>query len=198
MAVLVEALSVIIKADSILKKYKGGWEAFKQDLPNNTLCADTELVRVGFMSPNDVGVFIDKLKAKGFVHLENNTAIDLVVIDQQEGSTSSCEWAEYGHISLKDSKQEVAACRLKGSSISQIIYPEGWKYETSLSNSYVYMTPGEEEGSIKILNHSKEEDGTRTDISNVPLYCGEAFPDKDKTYKDRLFDLGRKIRGWGK
>ena len=54
MAVLIEAISVVVRADELLKKFPGGWDAFKSIVPNQTLCADNEIVRVGFMSPQDV------------------------------------------------------------------------------------------------------------------------------------------------
>ncbi len=50
MAVLVEGLSVIIRADC-LQNFET-WDAFKEIVPNETMCADGELVRVGFMSPD--------------------------------------------------------------------------------------------------------------------------------------------------
>jgi hypothetical protein len=53
MAVLIEAISVVIRADTLLKKFPGGWGAFKLIVPNQTLCADNEIVRVGFMAPQD-------------------------------------------------------------------------------------------------------------------------------------------------
>ncbi len=53
MAVLVEALSIVVKLSSIELKYEGGWEAFKDAVPNTTLCWDDELTRVGFMVPSD-------------------------------------------------------------------------------------------------------------------------------------------------
>jgi hypothetical protein len=62
MAVLVEGISVIIRVDSLLRFFPGGWEAFKEIVPNQTLCADNEIVRVGFMIPQDVKSFIDKLE----------------------------------------------------------------------------------------------------------------------------------------
>lgn len=52
MAVLIEANSVVIRADRLLSVI-GSWEAFKQQIPNRTLCADGELVRVGFMLSED-------------------------------------------------------------------------------------------------------------------------------------------------
>ena len=53
MAVLVEAISVIVRVDSINEKFPGGWIGFKDHVPNQTLCADNELARVGFIKALD-------------------------------------------------------------------------------------------------------------------------------------------------
>lgn len=54
MSVLIEAISIVIRADELLKKLPGGWDVFKGIVLNQTLCADNEIVRVGFMTPQDV------------------------------------------------------------------------------------------------------------------------------------------------
>ena len=43
MAVLVEAISVIVRRNAIESKYRCGWKAFVDDVPNSTLCADDEI-----------------------------------------------------------------------------------------------------------------------------------------------------------
>ena len=58
MSVLVEGISVIIKRKKIDEMFPGGWDAFVEDVPNRTLCADDELARVGFMSSPDAEAFI--------------------------------------------------------------------------------------------------------------------------------------------
>ena len=58
MAVLCEAISVIIKKSSIDTFYVGGWNAFTSNVPNQTICSDGELVRIGFFSPKYVEYFI--------------------------------------------------------------------------------------------------------------------------------------------
>ena len=77
MAVLIEAISVVVRADVLLQKFPGGWEAFKSIIPNQTLCADNEIVRVGFMSPQDVESFVKKLQDAG---LEFLLRISVIVI----------------------------------------------------------------------------------------------------------------------
>ena len=38
MAVLVEALSVIVRRDAIESRFSGGWPKFLSSIPNSTLC----------------------------------------------------------------------------------------------------------------------------------------------------------------
>jgi hypothetical protein len=65
MAVLVEGISVVVRADSIVKEMQGGWERFRSLVPNGTLCFDDDLARVGFLDPNEVSAFIDRLESEG-------------------------------------------------------------------------------------------------------------------------------------
>lgn len=85
MAIFIEAISVIIRADALLDKYPGGWCAFERMVPNRTLCADNELVRVGFMTPQDVESFIKSLERVGLEFLRSGKAIDIAVVDQITG-----------------------------------------------------------------------------------------------------------------
>ncbi len=61
MAVLVEAISVVVRIDAIRKKLIGGWSRFEKLVPNPTLCSDGELARVGFLGPDETKAFIDEL-----------------------------------------------------------------------------------------------------------------------------------------
>jgi hypothetical protein len=56
MAVLVEAISVLVRHDAILRRFKGGWSAFCSLIPNAAWCHDDALSRIGFMTPSDVGL----------------------------------------------------------------------------------------------------------------------------------------------
>jgi hypothetical protein len=38
MPVLVETNSIIVRIDAIKDRHAGGWEAFDDSVPNNTLC----------------------------------------------------------------------------------------------------------------------------------------------------------------
>src|ERR1700730_3882579 len=118
MAVLIEAISVVVRLEAIFERFPKGWEGFKAAVPNRTLCSDNELARIGFMTPDDVEAFTKELKSSHLVHLGDGEAVDVVVVDQLAGPTSKCSWIEFGHLNLGGNpKTRVAACRLEGSSI---------------------------------------------------------------------------------
>ena len=61
MAVLVEAISIIVRRPAIAERFEGGWPAFQDVIPNATGCYDADLVRVGFMHPADAEAFLSVL-----------------------------------------------------------------------------------------------------------------------------------------
>lgn len=157
MAVLIEAISVLVKAQAIIEKYPGGWEQFSQDVPNQTLCADGELVRIGFMNRNDVQKYVSFLESKQLVFQLNGHCKDIAVVDQQRGFTIPCEWADFGRIFIDSSQtQRVSACRLKGSTQRIVSYPDGWDYENSLSNDYHFV---QNEKVVQELEFIRKEGG---------------------------------------
>jgi hypothetical protein len=116
LAVLIEGISVVARVNVIKSKYPGGWERFRTDAPNKTLCSDNELARLGFMTPSDVTDHIKKLETIGFTYLDGENAIDLVVIDQMSGPLKPCSWVEYGKADM--SGHQVAAARMVGSNVT--------------------------------------------------------------------------------
>ena len=90
MAVLVEALSVIFRRACIVERDPGGWEGFVSNCVNQNLCADTDLVRVGFMTPADVGAFVEHMELNGLIFEHGGIPIDLVVVDQHIRPTMPC------------------------------------------------------------------------------------------------------------
>lgn len=157
MAVIVEGISVIIRASSILEKYPGGWMSFKEHLPNKTLCADSELIRIGFMSSGDVKAFINSLNQHDIIYLQEGIPIDLTVIDQLKGPMVYCDWVEFGAIDWDgDPKKKIAACRLAGSCINQVLTPDGWDYDGSLSNQYGFAPSNETNEKLVFV---RKEDG---------------------------------------
>jgi hypothetical protein len=173
MAVLVEAISVIIPVTAIHQKYPGGWEAFKRIIPNQTMCADNELVRVGFMTPDDVEAFVSRLQKAGLEFLKDGEAIDIAVADQMRGLTSKCRWAEFGRINLGGRQnQEVGACRLVGSKLMQVVTPPDWKFEGSLSQTFAFVPTEHAQKGMKFLRHENGLDVYLNPITGKEMYVG--------------------------
>ena len=161
MPVLIEAKSVVVRRDAIDRTYPLGWLGFVQDCPNQTLCADLDLARVGFMEPAAVQSFCEHLQDLGFIFLESDKAIDFVVIDQIQGPTTPCDWIEGG-----DWEQDhfiVKACQLVGSSETELKTPEGWTFEDSLSASHTFANEVEID---RLFTFLREEDGIKVYLDN--------------------------------
>ena len=53
----------------------------------------------------------------------------------------NCPWIEYGKIELDGNpKKQISACRLKGSNSKEVVMPEDWKYDYSLSEKYTFIS----------------------------------------------------------
>lgn len=172
MAVLIEAISVVIRADSLLKSFNNDWEAFKAIVPNQTLCADNEIVRVGFMTPADVESFIKKIETYGLVFLRNDEAFDIVVVVQMRGPTKNCNWIEFGHVNMSSEGQRVAACRLVGSELMQVVIPPDWDFEKSLSSSYGFVPTEHADKGLKFIRHENGLDVYLNPVTGKEVYVG--------------------------
>jgi hypothetical protein len=133
MAVLIEGISVVIRAEPLLRLFPGGWDAFQAFVPTLNLCADNELVRVGFRSNKDVVPFVAQLQSVGLEHLRDGAAIDMAVVDQTRGIAVPCNWLEYGHAEIDDKGTRIAVCSLVGSKVEGVFTPPDWKFKGSLS-----------------------------------------------------------------
>ncbi|MBT8079524.1 MAG: hypothetical protein KJO31_13175 [Gammaproteobacteria bacterium] len=173
MAVLVEAISVIVKGTAIEDRFPGGFEAFRDDVPNATLCADGDIARVGFMTPDDVGEYIEYLESAGLQFLVDGEAVDFVVADQQRGFTTACNWAEVGRTSIDgDAQHIITACQAVDTKTEELICPLGWQYEGSLSQTYTFVPTEHVERSAELL---RDEDGLevyRSALTGNEMYVG--------------------------
>ena len=170
MAVLVEAISVIVRVDAVEARYPGGWAAFRDAVPNATLASDREVARIGFMASADVEAYIRHLETNGLNFIRHGTSIDVVVVDQQRGPTKPCAWLDWGHVSI--SGDQIAACRLKGSKMMTLIMPEGWKFEGSLSQTFGFVPSGAEDKSLDIIETKDGMDVYRNRLTGRLVYVG--------------------------
>ena len=89
MAVLVEAISVVVRRDAIDSRLSGGWRNFLDIVPNNTLCLDEDIARVAFMTPPDVEAFISHLESGGLTFLRDGQSVDIAVVEIGKNSAST-------------------------------------------------------------------------------------------------------------
>lgn len=150
MAVLVEALSVVVRVNRIRSKFAGGLEAFKKSIPNGTFCMDSRLARVGFMNPVDVENYVAYLERNGLTFISNGKAKDIVVIDQFKGPTVACDWIELVTIKCEDKECRICRSKIEPNDTLSFSAPAGWKF-----------------GEAKILYMENEE------VKNRMVYLGK-------------------------
>lgn len=100
MPVLAEAISVIVKDNSIKEKFLGGVDGFLSTIPNGTYCTDNELHRIGFMDPLDVQMYVELMQRSGLAFIRNNKFQDLAVVDMLRGCTKECDWLGFARDKL--------------------------------------------------------------------------------------------------
>jgi hypothetical protein len=124
MAVLLEAISVIVRRATLEEKYPGGLSAYQRDCPNATFCMDAELTRIGFMIPPDVETFVGRLMHRGLLFYDDHTFLDIAVVDQFQGPTRPCSW-----LVAARSTDGLAVAWLLGGDMGAVAFPRGWKKE---------------------------------------------------------------------
>jgi hypothetical protein len=133
MSVLVEAINVIVRKETLEHKYPGGLQAYEGDCPTKSFCADDCLTRVGFVHPTDVREFIDRLVSLGFVFHDGNKFVDVAVVDQRVGLTAPCDWLEVGRFT-----DGFAGCWLAGTEA------QGRTPESLIATNLNLILPGAE------------------------------------------------------
>tara|TARA_B100000686_G_C16615103_1_gene875988 strand:+ start:203 stop:838 length:636 start_codon:yes stop_codon:yes gene_type:complete len=168
MAVLLEALSLITKKESIESRFPGGFERFYENVPTpGTFCEDEELTRVGFMGPDqEINKYVQWLLTNNLQFYEHGEFKDFAIVDQStqkmfNGITrdgieiQQCRWLEL--IEFRWPKKgefpvifDQPSCSILGLQIPQkelspVAVPDGWVYEGSLSDpEHTTFTPNEE------------------------------------------------------
>jgi hypothetical protein len=133
---------------------------------------DNEIIRVGFMSPQNTESFVKRLEGAGLEFLRDGEAIDIAVVDQLQGITSKCIWLEFGDSDIGSEGHRVSACRLVGSQLMKVITPLGWEFEGSLSSTYTFIPTEEITKSMKFLRHEKGLDVYLNLVTGKEMYIG--------------------------
>ena len=156
MAVLIEAITVVVRKETINEKYPGGLAQYIQDCPNRTLCMDKDIVRVGFMTSEDAKEFVNNLEDLGFTLFTDGHFDEIALVDQFEGFALPCDWLEFTNSAGGKNIRRISACKIKGAPVDCVSLPAGWDYETSLSKRTSVFNPNDIDNNMIFLRH---EDG---------------------------------------
>lgn len=144
MAVLVEALTVVIRREALEARFPGGAAGFKAQAPNRTFRMDAHFAAVGFMDPQDVRACNQWLAAMGLIQdNEDESARDFVLAQQTHRNfTVPCDWAEIYLAYLDDDSDErtMVICKRPDENFPlSVETPEDWVWEDSLSRKIDFI-----------------------------------------------------------
>ena len=125
MSVLIEEISIVVRIEAIIEKYAGGWEAFLDACPNETLCHDHELVRVGFTLPDDASAFCDELERRGILTPRTGSTEDMTLIEPWRGAPQQANWLVLSMARIDESTEVLCARHPAGES-SKLMLPREW------------------------------------------------------------------------
>lgn len=169
MALLIEAICVVIRCDAIKRKFAGGFDGFMRTLPNETLCVDESLARIAFMAPREASGYIAHLERSGLRLVKEDKSFDIVIVDQTMGPTSECDWLEFARVPYKGEDGEtvgtIATVTYKGlpgqhrgqnetqagTEPSPLVTHPNWKFAGSLSEKCVTVPQGQVTDRMKYL-----------------------------------------------
>lgn len=175
MAVLIEGISVVVRCDIVAGLYPGGVNAFCNDVPNGSLCADGELASVGFMVPADAKQYVEFLGERGIRYHNDNQACDLVVVDQRSGLRARCTWASFGTTYWNDDPScPIAVCQAIPTKIDRVVVPNGWVFPRSLSASHQFVGSDELPKSLRIVRRDDVTDVYLDEETGNELYVRRA------------------------
>jgi len=170
MTVLVEAISVIIRIETIAEKYPGGLDQYISDCPNRSLCMDDEIVRIGFMTPEDTYAFTENLERVGFRCVTDDQFDEIAVADHVGGFALPVEWLQLLDVKIFEGNQKFMVCKIKGSTLGDIVFPVGWNYETSLSKHSLSMDSESLYNRLVFLRHDKGVDFYLDVLTNEEMF----------------------------
>ncbi|WP_090140683.1 hypothetical protein [Limnohabitans sp. DM1] len=168
MAVLVEGISVIVRIDAIDTLLHGGWDHFLTLVPNDTLCHDDHLARVGFMASADVERFVIELQSCGLKFIDAGKAVHMVVVDQHQGTTVPANWLQFARFKLESPPVLVSTCWLVTPNLFSnkpphnlfvdVVTPDNWEYASSLSSSSNFIPNQQISENLTFVRHENGND----------------------------------------
>jgi len=185
MTILIEAINVVIKIDSLKREFGEDLDNFYDLIPNQTNYQDAKLLRVGFMVEKDLIDFIGVLENNRLNFLDQNQKMDdFAVIAQGFDLRYECEWLHLFSINYSEKDLEVAAYKDSSGVIyfeedkNSFIRSDGWsvddiKYSKNGAGKYLKTTV-EGDGAIDIYIDAEgnyNNIGRKKKWFDLPFFC---------------------------
>lgn len=187
MTILIEAISVVVRCDSLERLGPEASDHFYSSIPNQTYYSDARLARVGFMDEHDALGFIAFLKSLGLVHLQDDESHDFAIVLQGQRDSSRCDWLERFEIDYQGTLLEVAAFVDSegnvhlGEEPGEFVRPYGWSLDAAIfynesRDDLTYLKSRLSDGG-GILDHYRSPDGQivyigrQTRWFDLPFLC---------------------------
>jgi hypothetical protein len=131
MAVLVEALSLIVPRHVLDVSWPGGTDAYLAELgslptPPRFACADDRLTSVSFWSPEEAELLMQRLIGHGVIDVDDDRAAEMVVVDQRHGPVMPCDW-----LAWERHAEGYTSCWLADTEPGTLVAPDDWTPERS-------------------------------------------------------------------
>ncbi len=127
MSVLIEDISIVLRIEAIIEKYAGGWEAFLDACPNETICHDHELVRIGFTVPDDASTFCDELERRGITTPRTGSTEDMALVEPCRGASQQANWLVLSMARIDENTEVLCASHIECES-SKLMLPREWSH----------------------------------------------------------------------
>lgn len=102
MAVIIEAITVVVRRDAARRVFAGNDAPLAALAPNPSGRQDEHLYAVGFMNQLDAEAFIRRaLEPRGLTWTQGDQAVDLTLVDQFTGLFHYTPWLEVGQYPVK-------------------------------------------------------------------------------------------------
>jgi Tetratricopeptide repeat len=169
MAVLIEAINVVIQLETLRERYPGGIEAYQDACPNRSFCADDHLARVGFLQPSEMERFAGKLEEIGLVAIKDGACADFAIVDQVQGPIAPCSWFEWGRHA-----DGFNLCWLAGTKPGSVVVPQGWTLEDSLNiDAIVPRDASRDRDGLEFVREGDELDVFRDPETGKEVYMSK-------------------------
>ena len=112
------------------------------------------------------------MEEAGLHHQLDKRACDLVVIEQQSGCTTACDWLKVG--TLDPGFGVITCCRHIEDEGTQVFTPEGWEYPGSMSETFGFSPSEANKKGLRFLRHENGIDVYFSDLSGEEVFVGRS------------------------